>query len=236
MTLHRAAAKAGGRTLPTQRRFTPLLRVRRPAITLLAGFILVIASACSSSGATSGAAAGSGVAGATAGPSTGSNATPQLAGGSFAGDPALAAKFPKVVDGQPVTNVTTARFVDFLTALGSTQAEIDPIKTAMAAVGIDLNTVIMGSATATVSGSPIGIQAFRIPGKDANVLIQNYALFATTNAGDVLSKETVGGKNATVVRSSTGFASTWMYANGDTLWSLSTSDQKEAEAVFSALA
>lgn len=212
-----------------------MLRVPRPAITLLAGFILVIASACSSSGATSGAAAGTGAAGATTAPSSGSNATTQQGGGGVATDPELASKFPKVVDGQPVTNVTTAKFIDFLTALGSPQTTIDSLKTAMAAIGIDLNSVIMGSATATVAGSPVGIQAFRVPGKDANLLIQNYALFATNNAGDVLTKETVGGKNATVVRSSTGYASEWMYAKGDTLWSVSTSSQKEAEAVFSAL-
>jgi hypothetical protein len=32
-----------------------------------------------------------------------------------------------------------------------------------------------------------------------------------------------------------GFASTWMYASGDILWEVNTSDQKEAEAVFAAL-
>jgi hypothetical protein len=154
---------------------------------------------------------------------------------SFAGDPDLAARFPKQVDGKPVGPVTTGKFIDFLRARQSTQAEIDTMSQAFAAVGIDLNSVVVGSANATVGGSTVGIFAFRLPGQDASKLIQNYLLLSSSNEGDKLSPETVGGKNVTVVRDSAGYASTWMYANGDILWTVNTSNQKEAEAVFAAL-
>jgi hypothetical protein len=163
--------------------------------------------------------------------------TSQQALPSFAGDPELAARFPKEVAGQPVTNVRTASFIDFLHGFNTDQAKIDTFRQTLASMGMNLDTVTVGFATATVSGSPVAFQAIRVPGQDANKLIQNYAQLDLTafNQGDTLSKETVGGKNVSVIRSSAGYASTWMYANGDILWQLNTSDQQAAEAVFTAL-
>jgi hypothetical protein len=171
---------------------------------------------------------------ATAAPSATAPGTSQTPFPSFAGDSDLAAKFPTQVAGQPLTNLTTLKFVDFVRAF-STAAQIDTTRQTFAALGIDLDTVVFGSATATVNGSPVGIQAFRVPGQDAGKLIQNYALLSSNNEGDTLKQETSGGKSVSVVRSADGFASTWMYANGDILWLVSTSDQTEAAAVFSAL-
>jgi hypothetical protein len=161
--------------------------------------------------------------------------TSQQPGPSFAGDPELAARFPTQVDGQPVTNVTIALFVDFLRAFNTPQAEIDSMRQTFATIGIDLDTVVMGSANATVDGSSVGILAIRVPGQDANKVIQNYALLNPENTEDTVSQETIGGKNVAVVRSAGGQASTWAYATGDIMWSVNTSDQKEAEAVFAAL-
>ena len=229
-----------------------MIRMPRPALAVFAGLVVVFASACGSSAATPGVGGTSGPAGATSGPAGTSSVTPGASsvapgtsiqpGPSFAGDPELAAKFPKQVDGQPVTNVTTARFIDFISAFvttpsadASTKAEIDAMRQTLSAIGIDLNTIVFGYGTATVNGSSVGIQALRIPGQDANKLIQNYLLFSSSNQGDTLSKETIGGKNVTVVRSSTGFASAWLYATGDIAWEVSTSSQDEAAAVFAAL-
>jgi hypothetical protein len=147
----------------------------------------------------------------------------------------LASKFPKTVAGNPVTGVTTAKIVDFFNQLGTTDVQIGTTRQALAAVGINLDTVIFGTATATVDGSPVSFQAIRVPGQDANKLIDAYKLITPLEEGETLNKETVGGKNATVVRSADGYASTWLYASGDIVWSLDTSDAKEAEAVFAAL-
>jgi hypothetical protein len=223
-----------------------LIRLPRPALAIFAGLVVVFASACGSSSATPGAGGTTGPAGVSAAPAGASSvapATSQQPGPSFAGDPELVAKFPKQVDGQPVSNVTTARFSDYMSAFNttpsaaaSTKAELDSLRTIFAGIGLNLDAMVFGSATATVSGSQVGILALRVPGQDANKLIQNYAMIPSAlSSGDTMSQATVGGKNVTVVKSATGFASNWMYANGDILWEVSTSSQDEAAAVFTAL-
>jgi len=154
---------------------------------------------------------------------------------SFAGDPELAAKFPTQVAGQPVTTPQTARFIDFLGAFQTSAAEIDTIRQTLAAIGANLDTLTFGTATATVNGSSVSITALRTPGQDASRLIQNYGALSTDNATDVLTPETIGGKNATRITTSDGTLSGWMYATGDTLWQVNSTDQAEAAAVFSAL-
>jgi hypothetical protein len=225
----------------------------RPALAVFAGLVVVFASACGSSAATPGVGGTSGPAGATSGPAGTSSVTPGASsvapgtsiqpGPSFAGDPELAAKFPKQVDGQPVTNVTTARFSDFFSAFdttpsaaASTKAQLDSLRTIFAGIGLNFDAMVFGSAQATVSGSSVEITAVRVPGQDANKLVQNYAMIPSAlSSGDTMSQATVGGKNVTVVKSATGTASNWMYANGDILWEVSTSNQDEAAAVFTAL-
>ncbi|MEO7117805.1 MAG: hypothetical protein ABIZ34_02405, partial [Candidatus Limnocylindrales bacterium] len=64
---------------------------------------------------------------------------------------------------------------------------------------------------------------------------QIYQLFSPLDEGDTLAQETIGGKSVMVVRSQGGFASDWLYANGDTVWQLNTSSEDEAAAVFAAL-
>jgi hypothetical protein len=163
--------------------------------------------------------------------------TSQQPGPTFAGDPDFAAAFPKTIDGQPVTNVTTARLIDFFRAFSAPEATIEGIRHGLASIGVDLETVVFGNATATFDGSPFQFQALRVPGKDANLLIQNYqALDLTTfNEGDTLKQETSGGKNVSVIRNVDGYASTWLYAHGEILWTVDTSDEAEAAAVFTAL-
>lgn len=156
---------------------------------------------------------------------------------TFVGDPDLAAKFPKTIDGQPVTGVTTARLIDFFRAFSTPEAQIEEFRQALAAIGIDFETVIFGNANATLNGSPFGFQAIKVPGKDANVVIQNYQglSLTATNEGDTMKQETSGGKTVSVIRSAGGYASHWLYATGEIAWELATSDPEEAAALFTAL-
>lgn len=136
-----------------------------------------------------------------------------------------------------MTSVTTARLIEFFRAFETPEAKIELVRQSLAAIGVDLETVGFGTATATHGGSPFGFQAIRVPGKDANVIVQNYQSinFGTSNEGDTLTKETSGGKSVTVVRSADGYASTWLYAQGEIVWSVDSSDAEEAAAVFTAL-
>jgi hypothetical protein len=203
--------------------------------------LMAVLMACSSApanstptpGATAGATATPQAPVATATPETTvPGATPPFP--SFASDPDLARQFPTQVAGQPVTDVTTVVFVDFLAGFGTTEAELETSRLAFAALGFDLDKVVFGAAQATVDGSSVSFQAFRVPGQDANRLIQNYTLLSTDNQGDTLEQASSGGKTVTVIKSA-DVASTWMYAHGDILWSVNTSDPDEAAAIFAAL-
>lgn len=154
---------------------------------------------------------------------------------SFAGDPDLAAKFPKTVAGKPVTNITTARFLDFMAAFQVPQAEIDKDRADFSAIGVNLDTLILGLGQATVGTSMVQIQATRAPGMDAVQLLPVAAKLSESNPTDKVTTETVGGKSAAVVRDADGYASLWLYARDDIIWQVNTSSKDVADAVFAAL-
>src|SRR5690349_15377043 len=72
-------------------------------------------------------------------------AIPSFAVPSFNPDNDLAAKFPKTIDGQPVTNVQTYLFVDLLGFGGGNQDKIQQLAQSLAGFGIDLNKLSGGS-------------------------------------------------------------------------------------------
>jgi hypothetical protein len=154
---------------------------------------------------------------------------------SFAGDPDLAAKFPKEVAGKPVTNITTARFIDFMTAFQVPQAEVDKDRADFAAIGVNLDTLILGLGQATVGTSMVQIEATRAPGMDAVQLLPVAAKMSEESSTDKVTTETVGGKSASVVRDEGGYASLWLYARDDIIWQVHTSSKDVADAVFTAL-
>jgi hypothetical protein len=122
-----------------------------------------------------------------------------------------------------------------MTALGTAPAEIEQTRQSLAGVGIDVNAVLYGTATANVDGSPVSFTAIRVPGQDASKIIPIYIALSASNQGDKVTQETSGGKSVSVVRSANGYASGWLYANGDILWAVDVSDEKKAAAVLSAL-
>ena len=155
---------------------------------------------------------------------------------SLVGDPDLAAKFPKEVAGKPVTNVTTGRMVDFFAALQTSQDQIDKMRADMTAIGVNLDTLIVGFGQATVGTSMVQIEATRAPGVDANKILPAAAQLSVNDpATDKITTETVGGKSVSVVRDQGGYASSWLYAHDDIIWQVHTSSQDEAAAVFTAL-
>lgn len=199
--------------------------------------LMAVVAGCGSSATSAPGAA------ATAAPTVATVATAQpsapsvggLAIPSFAGDPDLAAKFPKTVAGKPVTNITTARFVDFMTAFQVPQAEIDKDRADFAAIGVNLDTLILGLGQATVGTSMVQIQATRAPGMDAVQLLPVAAKLSEQNPTDKVTTETVGGKSASVIRDEGGYASLWLYAKDDIIWQVNTSSKDVADAVFMTL-
>jgi hypothetical protein len=215
-----------------------------------AGTSTVAPSAAGPSASTSGAgssvapteAAASAVAGSTEGAP--SFAIPSFAVPSFAPDNDLAAKFPKTIDGQPVTNVQTYLFVDLLGFGGRNEAQIQQLSQSLAGFGIDLNKLSGGSADATVGGEDVQLQALRAPGGDASQIVTHYneiaAVFgqvfgnAEQTSAPTMSQANVGGKNVTVATDADG-NKTFLYANGDTLWIVDNTTDDQAGTILGAL-
>jgi hypothetical protein len=171
---------------------------------------------------------------ATAQPSAAATGGPVAS--SLIGDPDLAAKFPKEIAGKPVTNITTGRMVDFFAALQTSQDQIDKMRADMTAIGVNLDTLIVGFGQATVGTSTVQIEATRAPGVDANKILPAAAQLSVNDPDtDKITTENVGGKSVSVVRDQGGYASSWLYAHDDIIWEINTSSQDEAVAVFSAL-
>jgi hypothetical protein len=149
-------------------------------------------------------------------------------------DPELAAKFPTTIDGQPVTNVQTFRFIEVLTAFGTDQTVVAQFTAFANQAGIDPNSITFGTASATVGGSSATIQAIRSPGGDANRFIQALAAVAqATGSPIVLSPANVGGKSVQVANP--GDSADYYYPNGDTAWFLSGMDPTTAGTILAAL-
>jgi hypothetical protein len=168
---------------------------------------------------------------------------PSFALPSFASDPALAAKYPSTIDGQPVTNLQTFYFLDILKAF-ETDAQIQAMSAALGSFGVDLSTVSAGSAKATVDGSEVSIGSLRAPGADANQIIAHYnEIQAAVNTAmgqpvptspPTLTQTTLGGKPVTVATDSDGTV-TYLYASGDTLFQITDSNDDQAGKVVAAL-
>lgn len=152
---------------------------------------------------------------------------------SFNSDPELEAIFPKTIAGQPVTNIQSARFLDVLTAFGSSQDEVQKFVAAMQAVGIDASRVAFASGSVQLNGNNVQIQALRTPGGEAaKAITQLAAVFQSTVPP--LKQATVGGKSVLVDDAGDGTGD-YYYANGEIAWFLSSVDAATAETVFSAL-
>ena len=182
-------------------------------------------------------------------PPLGSFEIPSFAIPSFAfpsfntnADPELAAKFPTQVGGQPVTDVQTVNFMEFFSAFGGgdayEQARIQAFVQLLASAGIDASKLSFGNAKTTVNGNDVQIQAFRTPGGSAATFIslwpQLAAIDQTSNTPPTQGTANIGGKNVTTFTDSDGNV-TYVYPSGDTVWSVDTSDQAEAAAVFQAI-
>jgi len=175
----------------------------------------------------------------------GSFAIPSIAFPSFNAnaDPTLAAKFPTQVGGQPVTGVQTVNFVAFFQALAgddeSSASQLQSFVQLLGTNGVDATQLSFGSATTTVDGESVQIQAFRTPGGDINKFIalwpQLTALDDSEKTPPTVGTSNVGGKTVTTLTDPEDDSVTYIYAQGDTAWSVDSNDPAEAAAVFTAL-
>jgi hypothetical protein len=156
---------------------------------------------------------------------------------SFAGDPQLDAFWPAQIDGQPVTEIQSASWLETICIYGG-QAQVDKLKQTSAG-GALLTNMTFGSAHASIGGTDVQISALRVPGSDANTIVQNVSLFVAGLTGNTpepftTTQANIGGKQAYVLVDSEG-KTTYAYPKGDTLVTLDDVDQTQAATIFAAL-
>jgi hypothetical protein len=156
---------------------------------------------------------------------------------SFAPDPVIVALFPAEIDGQPVTNVQSASWIQTICFYGG-QAEVDRLK-ATSSGGALLANLTFGSATANVGGSDVNIAAFRLPGQDGNSIIQNASLFVAGLTGKTpepftTTQTNLGGK-AIYVLTDSGGDITYAYVKVDTVITIDNADATQAATILAAL-
>jgi hypothetical protein len=154
---------------------------------------------------------------------------------SFAADPALAAKFPTQIDGQPAQDLTTGYWAAFLCMLGQ-QSYSDAV--ADMPPGFNYSALSYGSATYTIDGADIGVTAYRIAGQDANGIVAALAQLAAATGGEAgfgtLASGTVAGKNVYTWTDEDG--SSYGYVSGDTLFTIeSGTSVEQATTIIAAL-
>lgn len=157
----------------------------------------------------------------------------------MAGDPELEAQFPDEVDGQPVENVNSFRWLEYLCRFGEAGAA-DIAAGAAAAAGVNLLALTYGSGRATIAEQEIGIDAFRTPGVGANLLITQFPqmvlVFGGTTAeqGGSMAQATIGGKDAFVWTQPDNDV-TYLYVHGDVMFGMTYVTEAEAATILAAL-
>lgn len=204
---------------------------------------IMVLTACSSSPAGTAGPSATGTPRAVSTPATTSGTQPPLtipsiAVPSFSSDADLAARFPTVIDGQPVSTPTTVRFGEFLQAFVQDQSRLQPFVARLNEVGLDLNSMSFGTATATVNDETVQIQALRTSGADAGRFLEAFEsfneLFNPEDPLPTLTQATIGGKNVTLATDQDGDV-TYLFVSGDILWQMSDVDESTAATVLAAL-
>ena len=155
------------------------------------------------------------------------------------GDPTLEAEFPTELDGESVTDVSSARWIEALCSMGG-QASVDAAARNLPP-GLDLSAMSVGSAAATVDGKPVTIVAFRLPGHRGDELLGvvgnlSAAIFPdTAKFTSALTASTAGGKNVSRWTNPADGRDSYLYASGDTLWTVDSINQSQADKIFAAL-
>jgi hypothetical protein len=157
---------------------------------------------------------------------------------SFSRDPELEAVFPRQVDGQPVVDIQSMRWVEFVCWLAGQEA-IDQQSANMPG-SMNLSELTFGRAEVSIDDEDISIVAVRSPGNDAAELLEFWAVFSGGLGSDdepagTLTSRSLGGKTVSVWTSADG-EETYLYAVRDVM--IGTADEttvSQLNKLFAAL-
>jgi hypothetical protein len=225
--------------------------VRRTPFLILSAATLALVGACGGGGAPATLAPGTTVAPGTAvapatqpagpvGNTCSAYPTPNPAGSPqpvIPGDPELEALFPSEIDGAPVDDIASFNWLAYL-CFYQGQSGLDDI-VANVPGGID-PTFTYANADAVVAGEDVGIDAFRTPGRDAGLMVQNFAQLILILGGPIeetqgsMASASIGGKNAFVWTQPDAELS-YLYPRGDVLFGMTDGTEAQAATIFAAL-
>jgi hypothetical protein len=158
---------------------------------------------------------------------------------SFAQDDTLNSRFPTQVDGQPVTSISSAYWVQTACYYGG-GASLSGLATVFPAGTVP--QISTGSAQVELDDETVYISAFRFPGADPNLIFSHLAEFAAALGGDpadaadsTVTMANLGGKNVYVITDPDGDVS-YHYVSGDTVWTVDANTEATAGKVFAAIA
>ena len=151
---------------------------------------------------------------------------------SLVPDTTLEAAFPDQIDGQPVTGVTSGSYLTFMQEW-TTQTEIDAYVAAMQSIGVNPALVSLGGASATIGGETVTISALHVPGGSAAAVAEKM-VGLSKETPPVYTTGNLGGKPVTISTTVSDGYITYLYFNGEFVWSLSM-DEAQAAVVLAAL-
>jgi hypothetical protein len=153
-------------------------------------------------------------------------------------DASLEAKFPTTIDGQPVTGLASAKYVETLCALGG-DASILAAERGLAP-GIDLTDMRVASGDVVVDGQPVTIYALQAPGHTGDELLSATDVLSESVAGNEaitedLVQTTAGGRSVWRFTNAADGSVSYLYSSGDTMFTVEDATQSQADKVIAAL-
>lgn len=224
--------------------------MRRASFLIVSAAVLAVAAACGGGPATT---PGPGGTSASGGPTVGTPTPGGPVGNSCAGtptpnpagspqpviprDPDLEALYPSEIDGVPIEELVSYRWLAYLCFFQG-QSAVDDIL-ANVPGGIDPN-LSYANALVWVDDEGVSLDAFRTPGQDAGLMVQNFAQLILILGGDLddnqgtMASASIGGKNAFVWTQEDGDKS-YLYPRGDVLFGMTDVTEEQAGTIFAAL-
>jgi hypothetical protein len=149
-------------------------------------------------------------------------------------DKDLEAKLPSTINGVTLTKYSF-KGGDFLEAGASNSQDLLDLLTALGKTPNDLSVAFAGDPAGNLD---VQIGAFRVAGADSNALLAGFIASANKETPEeAVSQGNVGGKNVTQITDPTDptTGTVYVYANGDTLFYVESSDASLAGAALQAL-
>jgi hypothetical protein len=154
-------------------------------------------------------------------------------------DETLEAEFPTQIDGGPISDLASARWLETLCIMGG-PASVTSIGQKLPS-GLDVNDMRVASAVALVDGRAVTLVAFRLPGHQGTELVPAVGVLSGGVAPESprfsgnLTSATVASKTVSVWSDPATGAESYLYPTGDTLFVVGPVDSSQADKVFTAL-